>query len=59
VKSLGAKTNHLPNIQGLAGQAASTGRGWNKNSDRKGGSESRSNNEVKLILSEIRESGFL
>jgi hypothetical protein len=31
VKSVGAKTNHLPNIQGLTGQIASTGRGWNKN----------------------------
>jgi hypothetical protein len=30
VKSLGAKTNHLPNIQGLAAYAASTGWGWNK-----------------------------
>jgi hypothetical protein len=29
-KSVGAKTNHLPNIQGAYRPSASTGWGWNK-----------------------------
>jgi hypothetical protein len=35
VKSVGAKTNHLPNIQGLVDPSASTGRGRNNKFGRK------------------------
>jgi hypothetical protein len=35
VKSVGAKTNHLPNIQGAYRLSASTGWGWNKIFDAK------------------------
>jgi len=38
VKSVGAKTNHLPNIQWLAGRIPSTGRGWNNNFELKSAS---------------------
>jgi hypothetical protein len=51
VKSLGAKTNHLPNIQGQNAKAPLQDGAWNKNFGSKGAGLGRASSDATLILS--------
>src|SRR5205807_3705163 len=57
VKSLGAKTNHLPNIQGLIGCEALQEGAGTENSSRAGPAKARPRTENQLIPSGSGESG--
>jgi hypothetical protein len=58
VKSLGAKTNHLPNIQGQSLKAALQAGVWNKNFGRKSAKVGPSNDEATIITCRCRKTAF-